>query len=286
MPDSDPRFVTTREGRVAWIESGPNEVGAANEPPLVLIHGFTGHRDDFLGVLAQLAGPRRVIVPDLRGHGDSDANPGSLGWSFEQMVKDLDEFLASLDIPLIDLLGHSMGGFVSLRFALAHPEKVRSLSFLCTGPETPSSLPRSGFEKAAAIAEARGMTGLQVILEKVGRVDASASIKAWGEGYWLHHRRRFGAMTPASYAGIGTEFFSSPSLVSRLPAVTQPTLVMVGEFDEDWLPGAGLFVENLPFARRVILRGAEHHPHQENTPDFLSALEDYLKAVGDADQSA
>ena len=288
VDESTPIVATTSLGQVAWIESGPPE-GAEATTPLVLIHGFTGHRDDFIGVLpelAEIAGGRRVIAPDLRGHGNSEGILGTSGWSFEQLVMDLLAFLDHLGLERVDFLGHSMGGFVVLRFALAHPERVRSLTFMCTGPETPAELPKAAFLKAAEIADARGIDGLQQIFEKVGRGDLSETIADWGERYWTHHRRRFGAMTPASYRGLGTAFFEAESLVARLPEIERPTLILVGEFDEDWLPGADLFERAVPGAERRTLEDAEHHPHIENTAAFLSAIEAHLDAVEKLSASA
>ncbi len=279
VDESTARVVATSQGRVSWIEAGPPPGARATTPPLVLIHGFTGHRDDFIGVLeplSQLGSGRRVIIPDLRGHGNSDSEPGPLGWCFEQLVNDLMAFLDHLGVDRIDLLGHSMGGFVALRFALAHPERVRSLIFLCTGPEVPPALLKESFLKAAKIAGELGMAGLQAILERVGRAESSPLLAARADDYWRHHARRFDAMTPASYHGFGSALFDSPSLVSRLPEIRQPTLVLVGEHDREWLHGADLFEEHLPLVRKETLPDAGHHPHNENPPAFLSAIGRHL----------
>jgi pimeloyl-ACP methyl ester carboxylesterase len=282
VDESVPKRATTSQGQVAWIEVTASDPAHMEVTPLLLIHGFTGHRDDFIGVLPELAeigSGRRVLVPDLRGHGNSDEKMGTSGWSFEQLVSDLLAYLDYLGLARADLLGHSMGGFVALRFALAHPNRVRSLCFLCTGPETPVALPKGAFMKAAEIADERGIAVLQQILEKVGRIDMSPSIAGWGERYWHHHRRRFGAMSAASYRGLGTAFFDSESLVARLEAIDLPCLVMVGEFDVDWLPGARQLEENLPRVQRRTVVAAEHHPHVENTNAFLSGLEAHLALV-------
>ncbi len=152
--------------RLAWSEAEPasEEVGAA-QPPLVLVHGFTGHRDDWIGVMPELARHRCVIAPDLRGHGNSEVITDASGYSFDQMVKDLHGLLEHLAIARCDLLGHSAGGMVALRLALAHPESLRSLILLNTAPETPKMLEREAWLSAVEIAEARGMAALQSILE-------------------------------------------------------------------------------------------------------------------------
>ena len=276
LGESEPLRARIGDADFAWIEEG---IARASQPPLVLVHGFTGHRDDFIGVAPELARKRRVIAPDLRGHGDFDSNSGSYGWSFGQLMKDLIELFDHLEIERCDLLGHSMGGMLTLRFALAHPERIRSLLFMCTAPELPATLDGVAFETGAQIAAARGMDGLQALMEKASRQDCSETIAGWGERYWLHHRRRLCAMTPQSFRGIGTAFFESESLVDRLAEIEAPTLVMVGESDIDFLPGADLFEHNLPRATRVTLADAEHPPHQENPVAWYAAVEAHLDAV-------
>jgi pimeloyl-ACP methyl ester carboxylesterase len=276
VDESTPRRARIDGAELAWIEASPTQT---SEPPLVLIHGFTGHRDDFIGVLPELAQKRRVIAPDLRGHGNSALTEGAYGWNFDQLVKDLADLLDHLGIERCDLFGHSMGGMLTLRFALAHPARVRSHLLMCTAPELPVTLSRPGFETAADIADARGIERLQELVEKAGRRDGSEAVAGWGERYWLHHRRRLCAMTPQSYRGIGSAFFDSESLVDRLGEIEAPTLVIVGESDSDFLPGAELFERHLPRVRRLTLADAEHHPHQENPRAWFSAVETHLDGL-------
>lgn len=279
LDESEPRRVRIGGAEFAWIEASPAET---REPPLVMVHGFTGHRDDFIGVLPELAKKRRVVVPDLRGHGDSVDAAGPYGWNFDQLVRDLVDLLDHFQIERCDLFGHSMGGMLTLRFALAHPERIRSLLLMCTAPELPPTLSRPGFEIGADICDARGIDRLQTLMEKAGRQDCSATIAAWGERYWLHHRRRLRAMTAQSFRGIGTAFFDFESLVDRLSEIELPTLVIVGESDVDFLPGADLFERHLPRVERVTLADAEHHPHQENPRAWFDAIEGHLDRVARA----
>lgn len=281
VDESTPRFVDTAEGRIAHHEAGEGE------PALVILHGFTGHRDDFIGILPSLGERRRVLAPDLRGHGDSESEPGTSGWSFDQLVNDLLAFLDALGLERIDLLGHSVGGFVALRTALRAPDRIRSLAFLCTAPETPSRMDPKGWQAAVAISAERGMDGFQPLAERAMRNDPFPGLAAWGdaERYFAHHRRRHASMTPESYREVGTTFFGSESLVGRLPEVAMPALVLVGAQDHEWLPGADLFEQHLPAVRRITIEGAEHHPHQENRAAFLEALETHLERVGQADAS-
>jgi pimeloyl-ACP methyl ester carboxylesterase len=282
VDESDFESVRIGDVDMAWLEAGPPASRADASPPLVLVHGFTGHRDDWIEVLPALSAHRRAIAIDLRGHGDSESKSATSSYSFEQLVKDLRGLLDHLGIDRCDLLGHSVGGMVVLRFALAHPERVRSLIFMNTAPEVPEALSRDAWLKATEIAEARGMGFLQDLSEKVGRHEADPILATWGERYWLHQRRRLRAMTPESYRGVGAALFESESLVSRLGEVQLPSLVIVGEGDHEFLPGAELFDAHLPNAWRVTIPDSGHHPHQENKAAWLAAIEEFLDREPDA----
>ena len=92
---------------------------------------------------------------------------------FEQLVEDLHRFLAAREVERCDLIGHSLGGMVSLRFALEHPERLRSLLLMDTSPFAPDGYSLASFEKAGAIAQARGMAFLQQRVERAARADPS-----------------------------------------------------------------------------------------------------------------
>lgn len=101
-------------------------------PPLVMLHGFTGHAHTWDHTAAALSDRYRVLVLDQRGHGDTD-------WAAEYgtrpMVGDVLGFLDALGLATIDLMGLSMGGIVAFHFAAAHPDRVKRLVVLDIGPE-------------------------------------------------------------------------------------------------------------------------------------------------------
>ncbi|MGH7291971.1 MAG: alpha/beta fold hydrolase, partial [Myxococcota bacterium] len=109
----------------------------------VLVHGFTGFRDDFRERLPALAALGRTIIYDHRGHGESANTGDAASYTFAQLVDDLGTLLDALDIARCDLLGHSMGGMLALRFALARPQRVASLVLMDTAARTPDHMPRA-----------------------------------------------------------------------------------------------------------------------------------------------
>ena len=101
-------------------------------PPLVMLHGLSGHARTWDYTAAALSGRYRVLALDQRGHGDTDWAPK---YGFAPMAQDLLGFLDALDLREVTLMGLSMGGIVSFVFAAAHPEGVRRLVVMDIGPE-------------------------------------------------------------------------------------------------------------------------------------------------------
>ena len=98
-------------------------------PVVVLLHGFPLDRSIWDGLIGPLSAAHRVIAPDLRGHGRSPATPGP--YSMEDLADDVLETLEAEGVPPpYVLVGHSMGGYVALAFAEAHPDRLRALVLL------------------------------------------------------------------------------------------------------------------------------------------------------------
>ena len=268
----------------AFIEVGGlrlayEDWGDPKGAPLLMVHGFTGHRDDFFCVREALAADRRVLIPDLRGHGASGRANSEQEYDFEHVVEDLEAFLDALAIDQVDVLGHSMGGMIALRWVLAFPTRVRSFIAMNTAPEATPSMKADGLMKARRLALEEGMALLEEVSRRAAQRSPDPVLEQWAERYWPRRRDRFLAMDPLAYAGFAQAMAKSSSLTSRLHEVRVPALVMVGEFDLDFLPAAALFETGLPNAHRVTLAGAGHHPHEENRAAWLSAVSEHFARV-------
>lgn len=101
-------------------------------PTLVFVHGvmIDNLSSFYLTIAPALAKSARVILYDLRGHGRSEQPPS--GYTTDDMADDLDGILAALDLPnpRVIVVGHSFGGYIALRFATRHPERVAGLVLL------------------------------------------------------------------------------------------------------------------------------------------------------------
>jgi pimeloyl-ACP methyl ester carboxylesterase len=115
---------TIRVGDLDWpyLEGG-DPAGV----PLVLVHGFGGDKDNWAFYAPYLKGPYRLIFPDLPGFGDTVRHP-ELNHSGAAQAERLGHFLEALGIERCHLGGNSMGGYIALLFALAQPNRLRSLT--------------------------------------------------------------------------------------------------------------------------------------------------------------
>ena len=101
--------------------------------PLILLHGFPQNHMCWERVAPQLARSRDVIIPDLRGYGESEAPPnesGNITYSKRTMAQDIADLLNALAIQRADVLGHDRGARVAYRFALDHPERINKLGII------------------------------------------------------------------------------------------------------------------------------------------------------------
>jgi len=120
-----------RKVALRGIEMELDDAGSG-ERAFVLVHGFTGSRDDFREHVPELARLGRTIALDQRGHGGTTNSGRSDDYTLDGLVADLAAAFDALGLARADLLGHSLGGMVALRFALAHPGRVASLVLMDT----------------------------------------------------------------------------------------------------------------------------------------------------------
>jgi pimeloyl-ACP methyl ester carboxylesterase len=266
------------------VELVYDEAGSGDRA-FLLVHGFTGYRDDFASQLPRLARLGRTIAYDHRGHGDSAKSGDPARYSFDQLARDLLGFADALGLERFDLLGHSMGGMVALRFVLAHPERVASLVLMDTASEPLTGrLPRQIFEAGAKVGREAGMEKLLELVranphQQALRTEADRRLEQeWGEARYTEHlRMRLGRMDPEAFLALGIELSESEPLTPRLGEIRCPTLVLVGAQDRAFLGPADVMERAIPGARRVTLPDGGHCPQLETPDAWYAAVSEHLQ---------
>jgi pimeloyl-ACP methyl ester carboxylesterase len=253
----------------------------------VLVHGFTGFRQDFAPVLdALLPHAGRIVTLDLRGHGAS-TNTGDEGtYTLDALASDLLAALDALEIAACDLLGHSMGGMLVQRVALAAPARVASLVLLSTSAEALGWIDENLLKLAAYVGREQGMAKLAEILRARGPEDASRSEpdrrieREWGaERFWAWRTARIVATDPAAYQALGLAMKHAPDYRARLAAIACPTSAIVGALDREFADASPRMAAAIPGARQVLLPEAGHQPQLEAPEAFIRAVGEHLARV-------
>lgn len=270
----------------AWLDVGPQDPGVAGAGPaplpLLAVHGWTGSKED-LESLTRLSGRRRVVVPDLPGHGDTPPGPDEAAHALPALTAHVLAVADHLGLDEFHLLGHSLGGLVAQHVASRATHRVASLALVGTGPGAVADhtadmvvavvrAVRRG-DRAAAWAAATGLDRAAPATDPGPVTD--------GDPREAFVRDRFEGMAPQAIIGAGRAVISASPLRAFLHGLDMPVLVCHGEGDTSWLPHQQrLLARMVPGARYVVIPDALHSPAVENPDPLLHELEQLL---GEAD---
>jgi pimeloyl-ACP methyl ester carboxylesterase len=273
-----------RDVRAGGVRLSVAEAGAGGRP-LMLVHGFTGAKEDFSDFLDDLAAAGwHAVAPDLRGHGDSDKPADEAAYDFELFAADLVALADALSWERFGLLGHSMGGMIAQHVALDHGHRLDALVLMDTS-HGPLEVDQQLVESAAAVVRDQGVAAYVELVKQLGDDDPLATpahrrLLATRPGYQEFCDRKALAAAPAMYVAMFPRFGTQPDRLPRLAsAVRVPTLVIVGEQDEPFLGHARRMAEAIPGARLAVIPDAGHSPQFENTAAWWAALREFLEGL-------
>ena len=253
--------------------------------PLLLLHGFTGAKEDFSEWLDALAGAGwHVVVPDHRGHGASSKPTDEAAYSFDILAGDALSLADRLGWGRFVLLGHSMGGMVAQLVACAVPGRLDGLVLMDTSHAAVEGLDPDLVAAATSIARSRGIDKLADLLaEEQSPLDTAAHQRLLAErpGYAEYGDRNFRATSPALYAAMATAFVGTLDRIDQLAALpaSLPTLVMVGSEDVRFVGPSQRMADAIPSASLVVIPDAGHSPQFENPDAWWEALSTFLLGI-------
>ncbi|MEQ8839902.1 MAG: 2-succinyl-6-hydroxy-2,4-cyclohexadiene-1-carboxylate synthase [Acidimicrobiales bacterium] len=246
--------------------------------PVVLLHGFTGDASTMDVLASRLAIDRRVIVPDLIGHGGSTGPRGAHG--VDEMAGQIVEMMAALGEPApFDLLGYSMGGRVALTLACRHPGQVASLTLIGASAglatEDERATRREADEKLAATLQQDGLDSF---------------VDAWMANPLFATQTRLGTDFLAgaraqrlrnSSAGLARSLRAAGTGTMRplhdlLARCHVPTALVVGADDEKFRVIAADLGTRLPAATVAVIDDAGHAAHLEQPDTVVEAVREVV----------
>lgn len=242
--------------------------GPVDAPALVLLHGYSDSGFSFGRILPLLPADRRIIVPDLRGHGRSSQPPA--GYGMDTLASDVLALLDALHVESAVVLGHSMGSFVAQRVAILAPERVEALVLVGSAPSI------------------HGLAGLDEFREAVDALAEPVQeefVRAFQESTIVR------PVPPEFMDGVVAESLRLPARVWRelLMGMIEAPVVAPGEIRARtlvlWGTEDGVFggreqqdrlLELIPGARLKAYEGVGHAPHWEVPRRFATELAAFL----------
>ncbi len=267
------RRIAVGEVTLAVAEAGPGG------DPLLLLHGFTGAKEDFTPWLDALAARGfHAVAPDHRGHGDSAKPIEERAYSLDVFAADALALADELGWGRFHLLGHSMGGMIAQHVVLAAPERIASLVLMDTSHgtvEMDAELAAWGLSLVRA-------EGIDALADVLAEIEGPLYTEAYQRLIDAHpeHRdfgdRKLRASSPAMYAAMGTEMLAAHDRLDEVRTFAMPTLVLVGEEDVPFVGPSERLAAAIGPARLEVVPAAGHSPQFENREEWEKALFAFL----------
>jgi 3-oxoadipate enol-lactonase len=247
-----------------------------NGPPVVLLHGYPFNRSMWREQAEMLGEHYRVITPDLRGHGETNATQEPA--TMDSMAQDVAALLDELEIKRAIVGGLSMGGYVALafyrRFGL---QRVRALILADTRSQADTQDARRNREEQAEKILKQGMSSIADDFLK--KVLTPATLSEQPE--ITERVRKMIVTTKAQGAAAALRGMAvRQDQTDFLPEIIAPTLIIVGSEDQLTPPvDAELMHQEIRGSRLEIIEGASHLSNLERPIEFNRAVKNFLDAL-------
>jgi pimeloyl-ACP methyl ester carboxylesterase len=229
-------------------------------PAVLLSHGYSATSAMWAGQIEALRKSHKLIIWDMRGHGNSDSPANPAEYSEVLTTLDMAALLDEVRAPTAVIGGLSLGGYMSLSFNVAFPDRVRALLLFDTGPGYRSDSGREGWNRIAAQrAKELETTGL-------------AALGSSGEVAMSRHKSAQGL----AHAARGMLAQTDGRVMASLPEIRVPTLVLVGALDQPFLAATDYMATKIPGATRVVIDGAGHASNIDRPREFNAAVTGFL----------
>ena len=256
---------TCNDIEVAWFEVGRGE-------PLVLVHGLGDDHRAWRRSLPDLALRHRVILYDLRGHGQTSL--GEPDGTLRQLGDDLVALMDAIAVDRADVAGVSLGGTIAMRVGIDHPHRIRRLALVATSSRVGRSA-ADWYRQRLEMVERKDPLLRQTLDRDTADVYAEASAEL-EEGLMI---RRQSTADPRGYGNACAAMagLNAAPLDPELHAITAPTLVVASEKDRHCPPRAAeIIASGIGGSRLETLPDAGHAIPVEKPRELASLINSFL----------
>jgi len=243
------------------------DCGAKDQVPLIFLHGLMSSSELWNPQVDHFKDKRRIIILDLRGHGQSDKPLGR--YSITQFSDDLYSLMKNRDIEKAIMGGHSLGGMTALRFTLDHQEIVEKLILIDT---TAKSFFSFGTRLLLSISKIL----MDVSYKSFLKIYLSRTLQ---KGYSKSEREKAlerVLQTPKHVTKSCWSAIEGFDVTSELANIRVPTLIIHGGESTTPLSLAKYMKEHIPNAELVIIEGAGHALPKEHPEEIWKAVEQFI----------
>jgi len=248
---------------------------AGSGPPVVLLHPFPAHHEFWLPLAKFLSSGYQLILPDLRGHGESTLGEGPA--TMQKHAADIARVMDAAGVDRAPLIGVSIGGYAIFEFWRRFRDRVTALVLCNTKAATDNSEGRAARLEAANDVLQRGTEPFfEGMLQKVLAETTRRLRPDLVEG--AHRMMR--KMSAEGVAGVQRGMAERPDSVSTLKTIAVPTLIITG--DEDTITGLGeaeVMKQNIAAAQTKVIPQAGHYSPWEQPEEVGKVLRQFLDST-------
>ena len=240
-------------------------------PPLLLLHPFPTNRHFWDPICPSLELRYRLIVPDLRGHGESSVGEGA---SMAHHAEDVFHICRENDIKLAAFVGVSIGGYLLFEFWRRYKEIVALLVLSNTRAQADSEEAKTNRLKAAGDVEKNGTASfLEGMVPKL----LGETTRRNRPDIVNRARAMMDAMSREGLAAVLRGMAARPDSVATLPGISIPTLIIRGQ-EDTLIPAqdAELLHNKISGSQLFAIAQAGHYAPMEKPQEFLKVLRPFL----------
>ena len=232
-------------------------------PPILLSHGYSATCRMWDGQIAAFKDRYKVIVWDMRGHGQSDSPADPAAYSESLTAGDMSAILDACGEKSAIIAGLSLGGYMTLAFHLRHPDRCRALMLFDTGPGFKKDAAREAWNERA---RSRG-----------DDLDARGFAALGGSDEVRMSQHRTAAGLAGAARGMLTQ--GNDGVIQSLETIAVPTLVLVGANDTNFLAATDYMAAKIPGAVKAVIPDAGHAANLHQPAAFNRAMEAFLNKL-------